>query len=425
MSHLNKNQIKATNQTSIVSYEDDDCEDIALNQRHSMSSGKRRSEQHAPRPEYSSHIERDDHSHNDDGYKKNYSHHGSSHHYNNDHRSHDRSSSSSRNHHRSSRTNRDNSINKLRERSESPDTSHHHHRNKRELESRHKHGGNCRKSKRDRSPHHHHQHTRTRRLNSHRSNRSHDADRRKEQFSKPKESKLDTSTSSSKHSIVECNKSDIKKSVDSSEVISNQVPATTNTKPKGPPAAVLASVAAVMASIKAQQPSESVLNRISIQQPNSLQPTDIPKYYNAKMVNAAKLAQQAEKRKLLWGDNKSSANEKVKPSSTTSANVWTNLKFQGEHGMAMTEKFRKLMGIKTADTSNQQQLLSSIQDDVKDSNHHNEDIVVANQEKLFENLDQQYSIARRSTHLARGVGLGFTAAGMSTSFQRNYDENDK
>lgn len=66
-----------------------------------------------------------------------------------------------------------------------------------------------------------------------------------------------------------------------------------------------------MASIKAQQPSESVLNRISIQQPNSLQPTDIPKYYNAKMVNAAKLAQQAEKRKLLWGDNKSSANEKV------------------------------------------------------------------------------------------------------------------
>nr|XP_027197115.1 uncharacterized protein LOC113791525 [Dermatophagoides pteronyssinus] len=58
MSRLNKNQIKATNQTSIVSYEDDDCEDIALNQRHSMSSGKRRSEQHAPRPEYSSHIER-------------------------------------------------------------------------------------------------------------------------------------------------------------------------------------------------------------------------------------------------------------------------------------------------------------------------------------------------------------------------------
>ena len=93
--------------------------------------------------------------------------------------------------------------------------------------------------------------------------------------------------------------------------------------------------------------------------------------------------------------------------------------------MAMTEKFRKLMGIKTADTSNQQQLLSSIQDDVKESSHHDEDIVVANQEKLFENLDQQYSIARRSTHLARGVGLGFTAAGMSTSFQRNYDENDK
>ncbi|OTF78257.1 SMAP domain containing protein [Euroglyphus maynei] len=84
----------------------------------------------------------------------------------------------------------------------------------------------------------------------------------------------------------------------------------------------------------------------------------------------------------------------------------------------MTEKFRKLMGIKTTEETTSQQ--SSLPDDVKESSHH-----VSNQAKLFENLDQQYSIARRSTHLARGVGLGFTAAGISTSIQRNYDESDK
>ena len=79
------------------------------------------------------------------------------------------------------------------------------------------------------------------------------------------------------------------------------------------------------------------------------------------------------------------------------------------------------MGIKTTDNTNQQSL-SSKNDDVKESS---EQIAASNQAKLFENLDQQYSIARRSTHLARGVGLGFTAAGMSTSFQRSCGENDK
>lgn len=82
------------------------------------------------------------------------------------------------------------------------------------------------------------------------------------------------------------------------------------------------------------------------------------------------------------------------------------------------------MGIKTTDNTNQQSL-SSKNDVVKESSRHNEQIAASNQAKLFENLDQQYSIARRSTHLARGVGLGFTAAGMSTSFQRSCGENDK
>ncbi|OTF76093.1 hypothetical protein BLA29_002891 [Euroglyphus maynei] len=290
-----------------------------MNEKHSTSSNKRRS---PARPGYS-HIERennfsDNHSHhklinsNDDGHRNDHRHHGSSQHYNNDHRSYDRSS---RNRHRSSRTSRDNSTNKLKERSESPDSLHH---SKRE-EYRHKHGGNCRKSKRDRS-HHHHQHSRKRspkesdhdgkrrRHHDHHSHHFHDGHRSSRSRShdddeirtKPKESKFVTDTGS-KHSVIESNKSDIRKLVDPPI----QIPTATDSKPQKATATVLASVAAAMASIKAQQPSESVLNRISTHQPTSLQPTEIPKYYNAKMVNAARLAQQAEKRKLLWGDNKS------------------------------------------------------------------------------------------------------------------------
>ncbi|XP_075591975.1 uncharacterized protein LOC124496884 isoform X2 [Dermatophagoides farinae] len=431
MSHNNKSQMKTTNQKSIVNYEDD-YEDIDLvsAQRHSTSSGKRRSDQYTSQAGYS-HKDRDDHSHrqlirsNDGGYKDNHSNHGSSHHYN--YRSHDRSSSSRNRHRSSSQTSRNNSTNKHRERSES-----HNHHNKQE-ESRHKHGDDYRKSKRDRS---HYQHSRTRSSKEpsmtnhgsqerryhvrhsrhhhfhygHRSSRSRsqDAERRMEQSSKPKEYESAIITSS-KHSNVECNKSDNIKLVEDQIIVSSQIETVTESKPREPPA-VLASVAAVVATMKAQQSSESVFNRISPHQTIPSQLTDIPKYYNAKMVNAAKLAQQAEKRKLLWGDNKGSASDKVKTSATTSANVWTNLKFQGEHGQAMTEKFRKLMGIKTTDNTNQQSL-SSKNDDVKESSRHNEQIAASNQAKLFENLDQQYSIARRSTHLARGVGLGFTAAG--------------
>lgn len=62
----------------------------------------------------------------------------------------------------------------------------------------------------------------------------------------------------------------------------------------------------------------------------------------------------------------------------------------------MTEKFRKLMGIKSNDQE------SEPSDTAKGSD------VSSTQEKLFQNLDLQYSIARMSTHTHRGVGLGFS-----------------
>ena len=96
-------------------------------------------------------------------------------------------------------------------------------------------------------------------------------------------------------------------------------------------------------------------------------------------------------------------------------NVWQNLKFDGDQGNMMTEKFRKLMGIKgqscdkpnidsksskgTCETKTQTQNLNALE----------------NQNNLFKNLDMQYAVARMSTHTHRGVGLGFSSSVSSSS----------
>lgn len=75
--------------------------------------------------------------------------------------------------------------------------------------------------------------------------------------------------------------------------------------------------------------------------------------------------------------------------------MWTNLKFSGDHGSEVTEKFRKLMGIKSTDEEGS-------------TTHAKDSDISISQEKLFQNLDMQYSMARMSTHTHRGVGLGFS-----------------
>ncbi|KAJ6216927.1 hypothetical protein RDWZM_008084 [Blomia tropicalis] len=137
----------------------------------------------------------------------------------------------------------------------------------------------------------------------------------------------------------------------------------------------------------------------------------IPKYYNAKVVNPLKIATQEEKRKLLWGDTK-----KDKPSSSSSTNVWTNLKFQGERGSQMTEKFRKLMGIKEDDDDDDEDeaMTTATNEAITSNDNTTNSSLSTTQEKLFQNLDMQYSIARMSTHTHRGVGLGFGSSNRLT-----------
>ena len=63
----------------------------------------------------------------------------------------------------------------------------------------------------------------------------------------------------------------------------------------------------------------------------------------------------------------------------------------------MSAKFRKLMGIKQEEA------------DVGDAEKLTEE-QLRKQKELFQRLDQEYEMARMSTHTHRGVGLGFASA---------------
>lgn len=113
----------------------------------------------------------------------------------------------------------------------------------------------------------------------------------------------------------------------------------------------------------------------------------LPKYYNPAAVNPLKYAEQVQKRKLLW-----QTTEKVEeqPKNT----VWDKLTFAQDQDGKLTAKFRKLMGIKS---------------EAKEPQEDDKEHVLKKQEELFRDLDQQYEMARVTTHTQRGVGLGYSA----------------
>lgn len=127
----------------------------------------------------------------------------------------------------------------------------------------------------------------------------------------------------------------------------------------------------------------------------------LPKYYNPAAVNPLKYAEQVQKRKLLWQANK----EKPEQSKPSSASLWENMTFAQDQDGKMTAKFRKLMGIKAEGASE-----TAPQEEEKEKEKPAApDDVVKKQEALFRDLDQQYEMARMSTHTHRGVGLGYTS----------------
>ncbi|CAF4347959.1 unnamed protein product, partial [Rotaria sordida] len=103
-------------------------------------------------------------------------------------------------------------------------------------------------------------------------------------------------------------------------------------------------------------------------------------------VNPLQYAQQQRKRKLLW----SKTNDKTSTSKVGAA-------ITDGQDEKTAEKFRKLLGMKTSGNTN---------NDLTETNAINQQ-----QQNTFDSLDKEYQTARITTHLRRGVGLGFLSQG--------------
>lgn len=81
--------------------------------------------------------------------------------------------------------------------------------------------------------------------------------------------------------------------------------------------------------------------------------------------------------------------------------------FSEDQDGKVAAKFKKLMGIKQ-----EAKALGDVDD--KDKSE-----LIEKQKELFKTLDQQYEVARMSTHTHRGVGLGFSShIGSQSTFPR-------
>ncbi|KAJ8712928.1 hypothetical protein PYW08_008232 [Mythimna loreyi] len=112
----------------------------------------------------------------------------------------------------------------------------------------------------------------------------------------------------------------------------------------------------------------------------------LPSYYNPTAVNANKIMDQVQKRKLLWSNkNKSEAEEAAK---------WSGTRFAQDSDGKQVSKFMRLMGIKEPAAVKTEPPEKAV-DPIK------------KQEELFQAMQAQYEVARATTHTMRGVGLGF------------------
>jgi len=145
---------------------------------------------------------------------------------------------------------------------------------------------------------------------------------------------------------------------------------------------------------------------------------ELPKYLKPGAVNPLSYAEQMQKRKALFGRKPAaSANEEAgppgeaptqpeptvesqpsnasnKPEPKRSFNNWESTNFGND---TANEKFRRLMGIKTPGESSAPKTDQSRPVPGKDH------------EKIMNDLDRNYEVARQQTHRNRGMGMGFSS----------------
>lgn len=187
----------------------------------------------------------------------------------------------------------------------------------------------------------------------------------------------------------------------------------------------------------------------------------LPSYYNPAAMNPMKFAEQERKKKLLWG-NKNKPPETPLPSSTPAvtetvsiapsiprpsgsgiggigtgvntwrpplgsgsaaaataaagstcpsggqAALWANTRFSNDRDGKMAEKFRRLMGVKSATETppagNKE--IAVAPSSARESPGVD---IMQKQETMFTSMERQYEMARIATHTHKGFGLGFTS----------------
>ncbi|XP_043482490.1 pre-mRNA-splicing factor 38B isoform X2 [Leptopilina heterotoma] len=110
-----------------------------------------------------------------------------------------------------------------------------------------------------------------------------------------------------------------------------------------------------------------------------------------------KYAEQIQKRKLLWAHKKPDES-KTSTTTTTTSNTWVGTTFTHDQDGKVTAKFKRLMGIKGDSPAN-----TNTEGSKPD--------ILKKQEEMFTNMEQQYEVARATTHTQRGVGLGYATGG--------------
>ncbi|XP_031832218.1 uncharacterized protein LOC116426811 isoform X2 [Nomia melanderi] len=120
-------------------------------------------------------------------------------------------------------------------------------------------------------------------------------------------------------------------------------------------------------------------------------------YYNPlATATQGKYAEQIQKRKLLWA-NKSKQDDGKTSTAASTANTWVGTTFTHDQDGKVTAKFKRLMGIKD-------DLPTAATAGAKPD-------ILKKQEEMFNNMEQQYEVARATTHTQRGVGLGYATGG--------------
>ncbi|XP_026824405.1 arginine/serine-rich coiled-coil protein 2 isoform X2 [Ooceraea biroi] len=122
-------------------------------------------------------------------------------------------------------------------------------------------------------------------------------------------------------------------------------------------------------------------------------------YYNPlATATQGKYAEQIQKRKLLWANKSKQDNSNSTSAAASTANTWMGTTFTHDQDGKVTAKFKRLMGIKD-DMTPSAPTVGAKPD------------ILKKQEEMFNNMEQQYEVARATTHTQRGVGLGYATGG--------------